>query len=199
MNVRLPQDSDFPISSSYDLYPVMQSILLRENKFGRDQEHFWVVGLDNASKILFIELIGLGRSNRVHTDAPTLFRMAIYKMASRVILVHNHPSGNLTPSDSDIDFTDHKYKSGKILLVEVIDHLIIDEKSFYSFADKGVLSIIKNSGKYEVLLEDQKELLKLKVEHENSLTIAKKMLKDGMSIDIIKKYTGLRKVDIEEL
>ena len=199
MNVRLPQDSDFPISSSHDLYPVMQSILLRENRFSRNQEHFWVVGLDNASKILFIELIGLGRSNRVEADAPTVFRMAIYKMASRVILVHNHPSGNITPSDSDIDSTDHKYKSGKILLVEVIDHLIISEKDFFSFADKGLMESIKKSGKYEVPLEDQKELLKLKAKHENSIAIAKKMLKKGYDLDVIRELTGLRKVDIEEL
>lgn len=79
--------------------------------------------------------------------------------------------------------------------MEVIDHLIITEKDFYSFADKGDLELIKKSGKYEVPLEDQRELLKLKVKHENSIAIVKK----GYDFDVIRELTGLRKVDIERL
>ena len=199
MNVRLPQDSDHPIITGEDLYPVMQSILLRENKFGRSQEHFWIVGLDAKHKILFVELIGLGQNNRVHADAPTIFRMAIYKMAAKAVLVHNHPSGVMRPSHADLDFTDRVYKAGKMLLIEVIDHLIISETEFISFAKKGEMENIKVSGKYELLNDEQKELLKLKMEHDNSLAIARKLMKEGMTIDFIKKVTGLRKVDLEDL
>jgi len=199
MNVRLPQDSDFPIISGEDLYPVMQSILLRENKFSRNQEHFWIVGLDINHKILFVELVGLGRSNRVNADAPTIFRIAIYKLAVKVVLIHNHPSGTMRPSPADIDFTDRAFKSGRLLAINVLDHLIISETEFFSFAKKGEMDKIKISGKYELLSDEQKELMKLKVEHENSMAIAKKLLKEGMTIDFVKKVTGLRKVDIEGL
>ena len=72
--------------------------MLRENKIGRNQEHFWVIGLDNQNKILFIELVGLGAVNRVGANPPDVFRMGIYKLAVGMILVHNHPSGNLKPS-----------------------------------------------------------------------------------------------------
>jgi len=199
MNVRIPKDQNHSISSADDLYPIMQKILLRENKFSRDQEHFWIVGLDQSTKILFIELIGLGRTNRVSTDAHTLFRMAIYKNALRVILVHNHPSGNLTPSDTDIDRTDYYYKSAKILNIEVSDHLIIDEKYYYSFADADEMENIKSSGKYEILTDEQKELMLLKNEHEKALKIALKLREMGLDDESIRKATGLRKVDLSEL
>ena len=106
MNVRLTQDQKIQLSESGDVYKIMQQILLRENKIGRNQEHFWAIGLDNQNKILFIELIGLGAVNRVNANPPDVFRMGIYKLAVRMILVHNHPSGQLKPSDEDIDFTD---------------------------------------------------------------------------------------------
>ena len=172
---------------------------MRENKFGRNQEHFWVVGLDQSAKILFIELIGLGRQNRVHADAPTVFRMAIYKMAVRVILVHNHPGGQLQPSQNDIDATDGLYKAGKILQIEVADHLIINETDYFSFADHGLMEEIRKSGKYELLGDKEKELLKIREKHEEKLSIARKMKSDGLPEDVIRKYTGLRKVDLEEL
>ncbi|MGX1930135.1 JAB domain-containing protein [Flagellimonas sp. 2504JD4-2] len=81
-------------------------MLLRENKIRRNQEHFWVVGLNTKNKILFIELIGLGAVNRVNADPPDVFRMAIYKLATKVILVHNHPSGVVDASKGDQEFTD---------------------------------------------------------------------------------------------
>lgn len=112
-------------------------------------------------------------------------------------LVHNHPSGTMRPSNADKDFTDRAFKSGRLLAIDMIDHLIISEKKFFSFAKKGEMEIIKVSGKYELLNDEQKELMKLKAKHDMQLNIARKMLKDGLSIDIIKKYTGLRKVDIE--
>ena len=86
-----------------------------------------------------------------------------------------------------------------MLLIEVIDHLIISETEFFSFAKKGEMENIKVSGKYELLNDEQKELLKLKEKHEEKISIARKMLKDGVDINTIKKYTGLRKVDLEEL
>lgn len=60
MNVRLSHEQKIRLLNSQDVYKVMQQVLLRENKIRRNQEHFWVIGLDNKNKILFIELIGLG-------------------------------------------------------------------------------------------------------------------------------------------
>jgi len=198
MNVRLNKEQKIRELNSDDLFKVMQQILLRENKIRRNQEHFWTIGLNKNNKILFIELIGLGANNRVAADPPDVFRMAIYKLASKVILAHNHPSGNLSPSKTDLNFTDKMLKSGRILNIEVIDHIIITESGYMSFEKEGMIKIIQNSGMYEVLNVDKARIIELKLSiekekllKENSKMIAKKMKEQGMDEKLIKKMTGL--------
>lgn len=203
MNVRLSKEQKIRILNSEDIYKVMQQVLLRENKIRRNQEHFWVVGLDNDNTILFVELIGLGAVNRVNANPPDVFRMGIYKLAVTMILVHNHPSGNIEPSKDDKAFTDKMLKVGKLINIDVIDHLIISEENYTSFADNGIITELQNSGAFEIIDKEKKDLAewRIKVEQERSvkLDIAKEMVKDGVDIDVIKKYTGLTKWDIKKL
>tara|TARA_E500000318_G_scaffold99024_1_gene100781 strand:+ start:8039 stop:8701 length:663 start_codon:yes stop_codon:yes gene_type:complete len=198
MNVRLTKEQKIKVLNSADIYAIMQQVLLRENKIRRNQEHFWVVGLNHNNKILFVELIGLGASNRVNADPPDVFRMAIYKLASKLILVHNHPSGSHEVTDADITFTDHMLKVGKLIKVEVLDHLVITETNYTSFADQGVMDELQKSGLFEIMGPEKQELEQFKIEtekkrakKENSLEIAKKMKSDGLDDETIKKYTGL--------
>ena len=200
MNVRLTKDQKIQVLNSEDIYNVMQQILLRENKISRNQEHFWVIGLDNQNKILFVELIGLGATNRVNADPPDIFRMAIYKLAVRMVMVHNHPSGKLDPSKADLDFTDRMIKSGDMLKVEVIDHLIISEETYTSLAAEGIFQKLVNSGQYELLTKEKKRLQEIqmqiekeKAEKAKAKEIAKRMKEAGADIDYIQKMTGLRK------
>src|SRR5215212_2264489 len=93
MKIRLTRDQKATILNGADIYKVMQQILLRENKVRRNQEHFWIIGLNNVNKILFIELVALGASNRLMVAPPEVFRIAIDKLAIKIVLVHNHPSG----------------------------------------------------------------------------------------------------------
>ena len=130
MNVRLNKNQRIQVVTARDIYAIMQQVLLRENKIRRNQEHFWVVGLDNQQKILFIELVALGAVNRVNANPPDVFRMGIYKLAVSIILVHNHPSGNLTPSTSDKQFTDKMLKVSELVNIKIVDHLIISETGF---------------------------------------------------------------------
>ncbi|MEO1050769.1 MAG: JAB domain-containing protein [Bacteroidota bacterium] len=206
MNVQIPKGSSERIKHPDQLVEIMQRVLLRENKIGRNQEHFWVVGLDNASKLLFIELIGLGRSNRVHADAPTIFRMSIYKMATRVIFVHNHPSGVVKASEGDVDMTIHQYQAGKMLNIEVCDHIIISETDFFSFENEGLMDEIRVSDRYTILDKEQQILQEFKMDAEKEkaakkekLDIAKKMKKEGFDEGMIKKMTGLKVGEIREL
>lgn len=184
--------------NSTDIYAIMQQVLLRENKIRRNQEHFWVVGLNHANKVLFVELIGLGAHNRVNADPPDVFRMAIYKLASQLILVHNHPSGNATITEGDRTFTDRMLKVGKLINIAVLDHLVITETDYTSFADEGTMDELKKSGLFEIMGPEKKELEQWKIDtekkrakKENSLEIAKKMKADGIDHETIKKYTGL--------
>ncbi len=206
MNVRPTQDQKIQLSDPRDVYKIMQQILLRENKIGRNQEHFWAVGLDNQNKILFIELVGLGAVNRVNANPPDVFRTGIYKLAVRMILVHNHPSGNLSPSDEDIDFTDKMFKVGQIIGIEVVDHLIITEESYTSLAEKSIFKIIAKSGRYKVIdkdLDDYREMkreieLDMKLKDEK-MEIARVLKAQGVDVEIIKKSTGLTKWDIRKV
>ena len=196
MNVRLTKEQKIKVLNAADIYKVMQQVLLRENKIRRNQEHFWVVGLNNKNKILFVELIGLGAVNRVQANPPDVFRMAIYKLAVKMILVHNHPSGDTSPSVNDKNFTDRMLKVGKLINIDVIDHLVIAEESFTSFAEEGIIKKLQNSGMFEIV-EREKEVIKkwnLQMEREKAtVSIAKKLKAKGVDIDIIKESTGLTK------
>lgn len=192
--------------NSTDIYTIMQQILLRENKIRRNQEHFWVVGLDNAHKILFIELIGLGAVNRVNADPPDVFRMAIYKLAVKLILVHNHPSGSTELSQGDTEFTDRMLKVGQLIHIEVLDHLIITEENYASLADRGVMDQLKKSGLFEIMGPERKELEQWKIDTEKKRArkeerqiVAKKLKAQGVDVDIIKKATGLSDSVIKKL
>lgn len=206
MNVRLTEEQKIRILNSDDVFHVMQQILLRENKIRRNQEHFWVIGLDTKNKILFIELISLGAVNSVQVSPPEIFRMAIYKMAVKMILVHNHPSGETEPSSADKDLTDRMMKTGQLINIEVIEHLIITETDYLSFANEGIMAELKKTGRYEILdaekasmREWKEELEREKAIKSNNLEIAKKMKAKGYDIDTIKELTGLKKWDIKKL
>jgi len=83
-------------------------------------------------------LIALGSSDMAHINPREAFRMAMYKLAVRVIMVHKHPGGNVTPSTEDQDLTDHFIQVGKFLKVEVIDHLIISDETYHNFVESGI-------------------------------------------------------------
>ncbi|WP_190808732.1 JAB domain-containing protein [Flagellimonas sp. S3867] len=206
MNVRLTKEQKIKVLNSVDIYFVMQQILLRENKIRRNQEHFWVVGLDTKNKVLFIELIGLGAVNRVNADPPDVFRMAIYKLAVKVILVHNHPSGVVDASKGDHEFTDRMLKVGKLINIEVVDHLIITEDGYTSFADKGIMGELRKSGLFEIMGPEKKELEQWKIdterkraEKQKAKDIAKELKAQGVDVEIIKKATGLSDAAVRRL
>ncbi|WP_299217260.1 JAB domain-containing protein [uncultured Dokdonia sp.] len=206
MNVRLNEDQKIQILNASDVYKIMQQILLRQNKIRRSQEYFWVVGLDNQNNVLFVELISIGGANRVNVSPPDVFRMGIYKLALKMILIHNHPSGVLRPSEGDKNFTDRLLKVGKIIDIKVIEHLIITETDYYSFANEGLIKEFENNGLYELVRKESEEMkaFKLKLEKKENeknkaIEIAKRLKGLGQDNDFIKKATGLTKRDIDKI
>ena len=127
--------------------------------------------------------------------------MAIYKLAVQMILVHNHPSGNVNPSEEDRDLTDRMMKSGDMLGITVIDHLIITEEKYLSFADRSILRELKENGRYQLIEREADELKQWKIEVEKekavaefAIEMAKKMKEMGYDIDTIKKAYQIKKV-----
>lgn len=104
-----------------------------------DHEEFHIVILSRSNKVKSLELISKGGISGTVADGKLIFKKALEQTASAIILCHNHPSGNLQPSTSDIDLTKKLSEFGKFIDLSVLDHLIVTDKSFFSFADEGML------------------------------------------------------------
>ena len=95
--------------------------------------------LNRSNQVIAKSNISKGGVSGTVADAKLIFRLAIEKLASSVILCHNHPSGNLTASRADRALTDKLIKAGKTLDIAVLDHIIVGNHSYMSFADKGMI------------------------------------------------------------
>ncbi|HYG38548.1 MAG TPA: DNA repair protein RadC [Cytophagales bacterium] len=102
-------------------------------------EEFWIILLNRANVVSNKIQISTGGISGTVADPKIIFKQALDHLASAIILVHNHPSGNLNPSQADIDLTKKLKEAGKFLEIPVLDHLIFTNDGFYSFADKGML------------------------------------------------------------
>jgi DNA repair protein RadC len=122
------------ISSSTDIYQLMMPELMDEQV-----EHFYVVLLSRNNSVLKKQLISNGGTNAAIADPKIIFKHALDNLASSMILVHNHPSGNLKPSDADRRLTDKLVSAGKNLDIPVIDHVIFTDVGYFSFADEGLI------------------------------------------------------------
>lgn len=102
-------------------------------------EEFWVLFLDRRNAVIKKSNISKGGVSGTVADAKIIFKEAMQLLASAVILCHNHPSGNLKPSDADIQLTKKMKEIGYLVDVPVLDHLIITDKSYFSFGDEGLI------------------------------------------------------------
>jgi len=113
--------------------------ILRRHLVDLNHEEFWILLLSRNNKVIAKELISKGGLSGTVADPKIIFNVALLHQASSIILAHNHPSGNLKPSQQDIDLTKKLHQAGKILDINVFDHLIITDDGFLSFADEGLL------------------------------------------------------------
>ncbi|MFK8104482.1 MAG: JAB domain-containing protein, partial [Saprospiraceae bacterium] len=139
MTIKLTKKERIKILNGSSLYEIMKRILLREEEIDQNREHFWVVGLENNNRILFIELVSMGSINKTIVEPMEVFSLALQKRAARIILVHNHPSGELAPSDTDKDVTNRLIQVGKIVNTPVLDHLVISVEGYTSFSEIGLM------------------------------------------------------------
>ena len=102
-------------------------------------EEFWVMYLNQANKIIKTEQISRGGITQTAVDIRIVYKKGIELMATAIILSHNHPSGNLVPSEADKNLTRKIIEASKYLDIQVLDHIIVSQKDYYSFADEGIL------------------------------------------------------------
>ncbi|GAB4050980.1 RadC family protein [Spirosoma litoris] len=105
----------------------------------KPHEEFWILLMNRANEILRPVQISTGGVSGTVADPKLIFKQAIEHLASSMILFHNHPSGNLLPSQADKDLTKKLKDAGRLLDIPVLDHLIFTDKAYYSFADEGIL------------------------------------------------------------
>ncbi len=103
----------------------------------KKQEHFYCVYLDNSKRIVFEKLLFIGTINYSIVHPREIFKEAYYYSASAIICVHNHPSNNILPSKEDIKLTNNLIEVGRLLGINVVDHLIIGKDNYYSFLENG--------------------------------------------------------------
>lgn len=105
----------------------------------KTHEVFCVLYLNNASRLIHYELLSSGGVTATVVDIKMILKNAIQLLASTIIVAHNHPSGNLTPSKSDLDLTEKIKQGAKAVDIKLVDHIIVAENQYYSFADEGKL------------------------------------------------------------
>lgn len=103
------------------------------------REEFIVIALNRANKVLGFYKISSGGVAGTVADPKVIFQFALLCNASRLILSHNHPSGNLQPSAGDRDITEKLVKGGRVLDIEVLDHIIVTSEGYKSFSEEGWL------------------------------------------------------------
>ncbi len=109
-------------------------------RFGHySREHYGIVSLDSRNRVLGIDTISIGTLTASIVHPRETFESAIRRHAAKIIIVHNHPSGEIYPSDADYETTKRLVEGGKILAINVIDHIIVTKDNYYSFTENGML------------------------------------------------------------
>jgi DNA repair protein RadC len=126
------------VSNSKDAYHILMAYW-DENKIELS-EQFKVMMLNRAGRVLGIYEVSSGGTSGTIVDTKLIFTAALKSNASSIILSHNHPAGSLKPSNPDIAVTKKLFEAGKILDINVMDHIILTRENYYSFADNAMLN-----------------------------------------------------------
>ncbi|GAT63274.1 RadC family protein [Paludibacter jiangxiensis] len=122
------------VLASEDVFEVLHSKMA-----DLPHEEFWMLLLNRANKIIGQVKLTQGGTGQTVVEIPLVLKTAIDKLAAGIIVGHNHPSGNIEPSQQDIKITQKLSEACKIVDISLLDHLIIGHKTYYSFADNGML------------------------------------------------------------
>lgn len=132
-------DKKAPITRPEDIAALLQAWLKTLDEVDRDKEHFIAILLNTRSKIKNIEIISIGIVNACLIHPREVFKRAILEASSQIIIAHNHPSGDCEPSKEDIEITERLKDAGKIIGIELLDHIVFSSHDHYSFTRNGLL------------------------------------------------------------
>lgn len=139
MDIKLRDDQKIKIRTDADLFPIMREILLRDSELDQTKEHFWAAGLASNTLLQCVELISLGSLRETVVEPMDVFGWAMQKRVSSIILVHNHPSGELKATPHDMALTKRMVEAGRLMNIPVLDHMVITRDRFYSYQQNGLI------------------------------------------------------------
>ncbi|MFM9838864.1 MAG: DNA repair protein RadC [Cyclobacteriaceae bacterium] len=122
------------INTSKDAFDLIKGDLM-----DLPHEEFWILLLNRANRVIKKKRVSEGGVSGTVADPKIIFKMALEELACGIVMAHNHPSSNLTPSQSDRDLTKKMKEAGKFLDVQLFDHIIVAGNKYFSFADEGLV------------------------------------------------------------
>jgi DNA repair protein RadC len=132
------RDLHLPVTRPGDAFKPLQQWFLHKDPIERDKEHALVMMLNIRNQVTAVDLVGIGILNANLLHPREVYRRAISLGAAQIILAHNHPSEDCTPSDEDIEVTKRLSEAGRIIGIELVDHIVFARHGFYSFKDHGL-------------------------------------------------------------
>jgi DNA repair protein RadC len=128
------KDEPAVIKSSEQVYQLLKPELMDLN-----HEEFWLLLLNRGNRVIKKEKISSGGISGTVVDPKVVFTKCLESGASQLIMIHNHPSGNLKPSKADLNITEKIHRAGKFLEISLLDHIIFTDHAYLSFADEGLM------------------------------------------------------------
>src|SRR5687767_13431680 len=138
------QDSKIQVQGSQQIAKVFQDLLLLEDTIDQEKEHFYVMHLDTRSRINMVELVNIGTLTASLVHPRETFRRAVMHGSASIIVAHNHPSGEVDPSDEDTKTTKLLFEAGQLLGITLNDHVIFANDKFFSFRENMERKIEKD-------------------------------------------------------
>lgn len=131
------KDSKIKIQSSKDVAKVFQDLLALEDSIDQEKEHYYVMHLDIRSQVKLVELVTIGILSSSLVHPRETFRRAVIAGSASIIIAHNHPSGEADPSDEDTKITKKIFEAGQVLGINMLDHIVFTNDSYFSFKNNG--------------------------------------------------------------
>ena len=139
VSIKMVKESSFLYQTRQILSPKDAYEMIKEQLEGVDREQFIIACLNTKNEPTNITLVSVGSLNKAIVHPREVFKTAILSNAASIMAFHNHPSGETTPSQQDIQLTKRLYEAGELLGIKLLDHLIIGDGSFTSLKEKGYL------------------------------------------------------------
>jgi len=133
------QDAKRTVTSPADIHQLLHTYFKTVDAVDRDKEHFFCFQLDTRSKVKVMELISIGIINASLVHPREVFTRAVMYRSVKLVIAHNHPSFNPEPSDADLALTRKLVEAGKLLGIELVDHIIYTPDTYFSFREHRLI------------------------------------------------------------